>query len=109
MVPQHKADMTFITGSCILKTIETRFLADKVRVKSYNKANIETLQEKFTEMDLYRYANIVLHIGGHDVDAKTKPEEFKVKYQALLQSLTEVDSKIYVSGLLPRGKIDMRP
>ena len=63
-------------------------------MKSYNKAKIETKQEKLSEMDLSRYENIVLHIGGHDVDAKTKPEEFKVKYQALLQSLSEVDSKI---------------
>ena len=107
--PQHKADLTFVTGSCILKTIETRFLAEKVRVKSYNKAKIEMLQEKLSEMDLSRYKNIVLHIGGHDVDAKTKPEEFKIKYQSLLQSLSEIDSKIYVSGLLPRGRTDMKP
>ena len=107
--PQIKKDLTFITGSCLLKTIETRFLDENVRVKSYYKAKIETLQENLSEMDLSRYKNIILHIGGYDVDAKAKPDQFKAKYQSLLQSLSETESKIYISGLLPRGRIDIKP
>ena len=106
---KSKKDLTFITGSCLLKTIETRFLDENVRVKSYYKAKIETLQENLSEMDLSRYKNIILHIGGYDVDAKAKPDQFKAKYQSLLQSLSETESKIYISGLLPRGRIDIKP
>ena len=102
-------DLTFITGSCILKTIETRFLGDKVRVKSFNKAKIETLQENLSRMDLSRYKHIILHIGGHDIDAQITPDDFKKRYQSLLQSLSGVNCNIFVSGLLPRGKTDMKP
>ena len=68
--PTKLHDLTFITGSCILKSIETRFLNDKVRVKSFNNSTIATLQEKLSKMDLSRYQNVVLHAGGYDVDKK---------------------------------------
>lgn len=102
-------DLTFITGSCILKSIETKFLGENVRVKSFKKAKIENLQEALSKMDLSRYKSIVLHIGGHDVDAKISQNSFKEKYQSLLNSLTQRDCNIYVSGLLPRGGTNMKP
>ena len=52
---QNPRNLTLITGSCILKHVETRFLADNVRVKSYPQAKIETLEENITNMDLSRY------------------------------------------------------
>ena len=60
-------------------------------------------------MDLSRYETIVLHIGGHDVDAKVGPTEFKHKYQSLLSSLADKNCKILISGLLPRRGTNMKP
>ena len=92
--------LTFIIGSCILKHIEARFLTDNVKVKGFIKAKIKTLEENLTKMDPSRYDNISLHIGGHDVDAKVGPAEFKFKYQSLLlNSLTDKICKLFVSGL----------
>ena len=59
-------------------------------------------------MDLSRYANTVLHIGGHD-NARTKHSEFKQKYKSLLKSLSDKNCKLVISGLLSRSGIDMRP
>ena len=106
---QQKRDLTLVTGSCILRTIETRFLSVNTRVKSFYKANIETLEEKLSHMDLSRYENIVLHIGGHDIDARINHSEFKQKYTSLLESLSDKNCKIVISGLLPRKRINMRP
>ena len=60
-------------------------------------------------MDLSRYANIVLHVGGHDIDARIKLSEFKQKYISLLKSLSDKNCKLVIYGLLPRRGIDMKP
>ena len=78
-------------------------------VKSFNKAKIETLEEKLSNMDLSRYANIVLHIGGNDIDSRISLSQFKQKYTSLLESLSGKNCKVAISGLLPRRKIDIRP
>ena len=106
---QQTRNLTLITGSCIMKHVETRFLADNVRIKTFAQAKIETLKENITKMDLSRYEKIVLHIGGHDVDAKVGPTEFKHKYQSLLNSLADKNCKILISGLLPRRGTNMKP
>ena len=66
--PLPKRDLTFVTGSCLLKAIETKFLDQNVRVKSYQNAKIDDLQDSLSNMDLSRYQSIILHVGGHDVD-----------------------------------------
>ena len=105
----RKADLTLITGSCILKGIETKHLADKVRVKSFKSAKIDDLKDSLSKMDLSRYQDIVIHIGGHDIDGNIKPAAFRQKYQALLDSLISQNLKVHVSGLLPRGQKNVKP
>ena len=58
-------------------------------------------------MDLSRYENIVLHIGGHDIDDRINHSEFKHKYTYLLESLSDTNCKIFISGLLRRKRINM--
>ena len=60
-------------------------------------------------MDLRRYKSIVLHIGGHDVDADITFTSFREEYQSLLTSVKQSGCKTYVSGLLPRGGTNMKP
>ena len=104
-----KRDLTFITGSCMLKAIDTKFLDDNVRVKSHRNAKIEDLQKSLSSMDLSRYKNIIMHVGGHDVDDHISQTAFDEKYESLLKSLENSDCKVFVSGLLPRGGTDMKP
>ena len=106
---QQKRDLTLITGSCILKTVETRFLSKNTRVKSFFRVKLETLEERLSNMDLSRYESIVLHVGGHDIDAGVNQHHFKQKYESLLRSLSAHNCKLVISGLLPRRRIDMRP
>lgn len=105
----EKPKLTFITGSCILKGIETKFLDETVRVKSFKNAKIEDLHGALTKMDLSRYKTLVLHIGGQDIDTKISPNSFKEKFKSLLDFLTQKDCKIIVSGLLPRGGVNIKP
>ena len=106
---QQKRDLTLITGSCILKTVETRFLSKNTRVKSFFRVKLETLEERLSNMDLSRYESIVLHVGGHDIDAGVNQHHFKQKYESLLRSLSAHNCKLVISGLIPRRRIDMRP
>ena len=59
-------------------------------------------------MDLSRYKNIILYVGGYE-EAKTITQTFKKKYKSLLQSLSGDHCNIYMSGLLSRGGIDIKP
>ena len=105
----QKRDLIFITGSEILQNIETRFLNTNVRVKSFRGATIDNLKSELAEMDLSRYQNIILHVGGHDIDANISQTLFRQKFQALLKSLDLVNCKVTVSGLLPRRGLSIRP
>ena len=108
-INHEKQNLTFITGSCILKNIETRCLDENVRIKSFRKAKIENLKDSLTQMDLSRYKNIILHIGGHDVDSGISQTSFREKYLNLLECMKQENCKTYVSGLLPRGGTNMKP
>ena len=50
-----KRELTFIVGSGILRGIETRFLCESVKGKSFKNASIDLLKDKLSEMDLSRY------------------------------------------------------
>ena len=104
-----KRDLTFVTGSCLLKAIDTKFLDENVRVKSYQNAKIEDLQESLSSMDLSRYKNIIIHVGGFNEDDSFSQTSFSEKYDSLLKSLENSGCKVFVSGLLPRGGTDMKP
>ena len=104
-----KADLTLITGSNILRGIETKFLAENVRVKSYKSAKIDTLKDALVKLDFTRYKNIVLHVGGNDIDGKITASSFREKYISLIEYLKGKGLNVYVSGLLPRGTTNVKP
>ena len=87
--PLPNRDLTFITGSGILKSIDTKLLSQNVRVKSFQNAKIDSLKDKVTNMGLSRYDKIILHIGGNDIDEKITQTAFKNKYQSLLTKPTK--------------------
>ena len=75
----------------MLKAIDTKFLDDNVRIKS------EDLQKYLSSMDLSRYKNIIMHVGGHDVDDHISQNAFDEKYDSLLKSLENSGCKVFVS------------
>ena len=83
----QKRDLTFLIGSCILQYIETRHMKGNVRVKSFKGAKINDLKHELAKKDLSRYENIVLHVGGHDIDANISQTAFREKYSSLLNLL----------------------
>ena len=104
-----KRDLVFITGSEILQNINTRYLNKNVRVKSFKGATIDDLKSQLASMDLTRYQNTILHIGGNDIDANISLNSFREKYHALLTSVKSDNNKVTVSGLLPRRGLNIRP
>ena len=77
--PKTTKHLTLITGSCILKNVETRFLDQNIRVKHFKDAKIDTLKDASTKMDLSVYKNIVLDVGGYDVDQKMNVNTYGAK------------------------------
>ena len=78
-------------------------------LKSFRNAKIKTLRDKITKMELSRYKNIIIHVVGHDVDAKIDQNSFREEYQSLLSVMADSGCKVYISGLLPRGGTNMKP
>ena len=76
---------------------------------SFKSAKIDDLKDSLGKMDLSRYIEIVIHIGGHDIDGNIKPAVFRQKYQSLLDYLISQNLKVHVSGILPRGPKSVKP
>ena len=100
-----KRDLT----SGILQNIETRFLKNNVRVKSFSGVKIDDLKHKLSQMKLSRYQNIVLHVGGHYVDAYINRTSFRDEFSSLLNYVSQHNCNVFVSGLLPRGGKNVKP
>ena len=77
--------------------------------KSFKNATIQNMKDNLSKMDLSRYLHVVLHIGGHDVDANISKTAFQESYKALVEFLVKKGCKVFISGLLPRGGTDMKP
>ena len=79
-----------------------------MRVKSFRNAKIDDLKDSLDKMDLSCYKNIVIHIGGHDIDTNINTSTFREKYCSLLDYVAQKDLKVHVSGLLPRGQRNVK-
>ena len=47
------------------------------------------MKDNLSKMDLSRYLHVVLHIGGHDVDANISKTAFQESYKALVEFLVK--------------------
>lgn len=105
---REKPKLTLLTGSNILKGIETTLLRNRVRVKTFKEIKIDQLGAKLKAMNFEPYEKIILQVGGYDVSSGVDISTFKTKLNALLLDL-KAKCKIAVSGLLPRDGFDMKP
>ena len=51
----------------------------------------------------------MLHVGGYDVDQKMNVNTFGAKYKSLVESLVDKNCSVFISSLIPRGGINMKP
>ena len=94
------APLTLIVGSDALKGISTKRLSNRVRVKTFDGAQIQQLREKLNAMNLEPYEKIVLHIGECDVSAGSDVETVSSNMHELLLDL-RAKFTVAVSGMLP--------
>ena len=100
---------TLLVGSSILKGIKAKELKPNTTVRSFPGATTETLKEKLCAYNLDNCKTIIVHVGGNDADDSKDLETFCDDFISLLESLTDKDRRIIVSGLLPRKNIDLKP
>ena len=104
-----KRDLTLVTDSDAITCLEPKFLGKNVRIKSFKNATIQNLRETLPKMGRSRYLQLILHIGGQDVDANMGKADFQESYQAIIKFLVQKGCKVFESGLLPRRGTDMKP
>ena len=75
-------------------------LSNRVRVKTFDGAQIQQLREKLSAMNLEPYEKIVLHIGECDVSAGSDVETVSSNMHELLLDL-RAKFTVAVSGKLP--------
>ena len=78
-------------------------------MKSFSWVKIDDLKHNLSQMYLSRYQNIVLHVGGHAVDANINRTSFRDNYSSLLNYVSQQTCNVFVSGLLPRGGKNVKP
>ena len=78
-----------------------------VVLRTFPGATVDSLWTKLGGYDLDKYTTIILHEGGTDASNSTDLEAFCDNYISLLDSLLAEDRRLIVSGLLPRGNVDI--
>ena len=102
-------ESTLLVGSSIFKTIKNKDLKSNATVRSFPGATTETLKTKLQQYDLDNCKTIILHVGGNDADNGVDLDDFQDNYIDLLDYLASGDRLLIVSGLLPRGTVDLEP
>ena len=102
-------ESTLLVGSSICKTIKNKDLKSNATVRSFPGATTETLKTKLQQYDLDNCETIILHVGGNDADNGVDLDGFQDNYIDLLDYLASDDRQLIVSGLLPRGTVDLEP
>ena len=102
-------ESTLLVGSSIFKTIKNKDLKSNATVRSFPGATTETLKTKLQQYDLDNCKTIILHVGGNDADNGVDLDDFQDNYIDLLDYLASDDRQLIVSGLLPRGTVDLEP
>ena len=69
---------------------------DQEMAQSERNSHSDDLKTEMTKMDLSRYQNCVLHVGGHDIDAKISRTSFEGKYLALIRYIQGENCKVFV-------------
>ena len=100
---------TLLVGSSILKGVRNNQLKPNTTVRSFPGATTVTLKEKLRAYNLEQCKTIIVHVGGNDADDGKDLDTFCDDYISLLDSLSNDDRRIIVSGLLPRKGINLEP
>ena len=98
-----------ITGSSILKGVRNNGLKANTTVRTFPGATVESLTSRLEHYDIDNCKTIILHVGGNDADNGVDLDTFVDNYTTLLSQLNSNDRTIIVSGLLPRGSVDLEP
>ena len=102
-------ESALLVGSSIFKTIKNKDLKTNATVRSFPGATTETLKTKLQQYDLDNCKTMILHVGGNDADNGVDLDDFQDNYIDLLDNLASDDRQLIVSGLLPRGTVDLEP
>ena len=76
-------------------------------VRTFQGATVDSLKYKLGDSNLDKCTTLILHVGGNDASNSTDLDAFCDNYISLLDSLLEEDRCLIVSGLLPRGNVDI--
>ena len=110
MKPVKKIEhSTLLTGSSLLKKVNTNQLNANTTVRSFSGATIDSLKSKLSEYNLDQCKTVLLLVGGNDADNGMDLETFAKKYEALITEMLKNDRRVIVIGLLPRKTVVLNP
>ena len=110
MKPVKKIEhSTLLTGSSLLKKVNTNQLNANTTVRSFSGATIDSLKSKLSEYNLDQSKTVLLLVGGNEADNGMDLATFAKKYEALITEMLKNDQQVFVIGLLPRKTVDLNP
>ena len=98
---------TLLVGSSIFKHLKVRELKKNTTVRSFPGATIKTLLTKVRQYNIDKCETISVHVSGNDADQGDDLATFTDNFSSMLDELSTDDRRIIVSGLIPRGSVDL--
>ena len=78
-------------------------------MRSVSGARVDTIDKRLSELNIDACKTIILQVGGNDADNCVDLDTFSGNFGTLLNSISEDNRRIIVSGLHPRKFVDLKP
>lgn len=107
----YEAQKTLLIGTSILKLVNKRGLSRSVDVSTNRGAIIPKLRKVLFDLDLTKYATIIVHAGGNDLSQGESISDIIYEYERLLNVIisNSTDINVLISGVTPRRDTDVYP
>ena len=99
---------TLIVGNSIIKGIQPRGLSRNVDQYTCPGAIITGIGNKIHQLDMSLYSNVILYVGGNDVNCGKRLEASRVELLKLIRYIQHLQSNVHVCTVSPRVDADVR-
>lgn len=104
-VPINKK--TLFIGDSLLKGINIKGLKNSVDVKTLPGAKSNQLLDQLNSMEVSKYENVIIHVGGNDVADSSTCETLRANLTNITSLLHSYSCKTYMCSLVPRVDVDV--
>lgn len=104
---KRKRNKTLIIGDSITKGISVRGLTEDVDVITLRGARINSVLDKVRDVDMSRYHDVVIYVGGNDVSNGKRNLSLKQDLRKMTNYVRESGCRVNLCTMSPRSDADV--